>query len=266
MRGVRNALFAFLAVVALSGAPLAPVADSPARAQEPAPAPVTLTLSGDKVVGPYKLARFSVQGVPPGFTILWDVYPTNGGIANVDAATQKLKSVYEFVGPPDSYRVRVRAFKGEEVLEAWASVVIGTPPVPPAPPTPPAPVPPAPVPVDQFTKDVQAAYATETDPRRQEYALKLAAVYRAAAAKGGAVDDPNVKTVGDLASVMVKASRNSSLGLPADVIPSVRATIARRLDQPASLGIDSAKALDRELARKELQAVADALTVAANVK
>lgn len=89
--------------------------------------PVNLKITGTDKVDPYKLVRLTVEGVPSGYTILWDVYPIDG----VDSATQKLKSVYEFVAPPGVYKARVRAFKGEDVLEAWYPLTIGGTIVPP---------------------------------------------------------------------------------------------------------------------------------------
>lgn len=86
-----------------------------------------LVISGEKQVSPYKLARFSVSGVPAGHTILWDVYP----IENVDVASRTLKSSYEFVAPPGKYKVRVRAFKGDSSeYEAWSEVLVGQAPTP----------------------------------------------------------------------------------------------------------------------------------------
>lgn len=121
----------------------------------PNPAPVAPAeppkISGQDVVPEHKLVRLSVSGVPVGHFILWDVYP----FEDVDGATQRIKSQYEFVAPPGVYRVRVRAFKPEDEtpLEAWKTITVQgarPPPVPPGPtppgPTPPGPTPPGPTP------------------------------------------------------------------------------------------------------------------------
>lgn len=99
-----------------------------------------LKVTGETKVAPYKLVSLKVEGTPPGYTILWDVYPED----NVSPSrNQKLRSTYEFVAPPGVYKVKVRAFKGDEdVLEERVEVVIGGP-APPGP-TPPGPAPPTP--------------------------------------------------------------------------------------------------------------------------
>lgn len=106
-----------------------------------------LKVSGDTKVKPYKLVSLKVEGVPPGYTILWDVYPEDSVSSSVN---QKLRSTYEFVAPPGTYKVKVRAFKEEAVLEQRVEVTIGTPPTPPGPvppgPNPPGPTPPGPTP------------------------------------------------------------------------------------------------------------------------
>lgn len=104
-------------------------------------------ISGPDVVQAHKLVRLTVSGIPVGHFILWDVYPPD----DIDAATQKLKSLYEFAAPPGVYRVRVRAFKAdsETPLEAWRTVTVqgALPPGPTPPgPTPPGPTPPQPAP------------------------------------------------------------------------------------------------------------------------
>lgn len=118
--------------------PLVAGQDTKAEAAEPP------KISGPDVVPAHKLVRLTVSGIPVGHFILWDVYPPD----DIDAATQKLKSLYEFAAPPGTYKVRVRAFKAdsETPLEAWRTVTVqGATPVPPGPgPTPPGPTPPTP--------------------------------------------------------------------------------------------------------------------------
>ena len=126
---------------------VAPVPPSPTPAPSVSEPP---KIAGLDVVPEHRLVRLTVSGIPPGHFILWDVYPPE----EVDAATQKLKSAYEFVAPPGVYKVRVRAFKpdSESPLEAWRTVTVqprappapGTQPPGPTPPTPPTPPQPAP--------------------------------------------------------------------------------------------------------------------------
>jgi len=101
--------------------------------------PVPLSVTGIKEVQPYKLQRLTVVGVPSGYTILWDVYPFEG----LDEAAQKNKSTYEFIIPPGTYKARVRAFKGEDVLQGWFEFTVkpAVPVTPVDPVTPPAPNP-----------------------------------------------------------------------------------------------------------------------------
>ena len=145
---MRLTLLALLAPLCLAGPRPCEVAarDDPAPAGQPAGEPPKIT--GQDVVPAYKLVRLKVDGIPPGHFILWDVYPPE----DVDAATQKLKSAYEFSAPPGVYKVRVRAFKpdSETPLEAWKTITVqGSAPTPPGPgpapgpgPTPPTPAPP----------------------------------------------------------------------------------------------------------------------------
>lgn len=94
-----------------------------------------LKVTGDTKVKPFTLVSLKVEGAPPGYTILWDVYPEDDVSKSKN---QKLRSTYEFVAPPGKYKVKVRAFKDEDVLEQNVEVVIGTAPVDPVkPPVPP---------------------------------------------------------------------------------------------------------------------------------
>lgn len=129
----------------LLAAPAAAPRQDPPAAEQPAAEPPTI--AGADVVPEHKLVRLTVSGIPVGHFILWDVYPPD----DIDPATQKIKSRYEFVAPPGVYKVRVRAFKpeSETPLEAWRTVTI-QPRAPPGPlppgPTPPGPTPPGPTP------------------------------------------------------------------------------------------------------------------------
>jgi hypothetical protein len=130
--------------VAAGLAPLALVGVQPpdSKAEAPAEPP---KIAGQDVVPAHKLVRLTVSGIPVGHFILWDVYPPE----DVDAATQKAKSLYEFAAPPGVYKVRVRAFKpdSETPLEAWRTVTVqGARPPPEPGPTPPGPQPPGPTP------------------------------------------------------------------------------------------------------------------------
>lgn len=258
--------YLFIVIGALSSISLAAVAAEKAPMpkivrQDKSDAPVTvpLTIAGDKIVKPWKLSRLTVRGVPPGYTILWDVYP----FENIDVATPKLKSNYEFIAPPGRYKIRVRAFKGEDVLEAWYEVeLLGSEPTP----VPPTPIPPTPVPVDQFTKDVATAYAQEPLSTRQVHTKALASLY--AAASTTTVNDPTITTNEQLfRDLTVASDLLAQQGkLPKSAIPKIRATIGSRLtgsaEKPGTLR-NPAAPIDRMLAGKELKAVADALNAAA---
>lgn len=155
MNPLKSLLSLLLVASALFVAPHLAGGDPPPSPQ-PTPqsqpvAPEPPKIAGQDVVLEHRLVRFTVSGIPPGYFILWDVYPPE----DIDPATQKLKSVYEFAAPPGTYKVRVRAFKpdSESPLEAWRTVVVQprAPPPGPAPgpgpaPTPPGPIPPGPTP------------------------------------------------------------------------------------------------------------------------
>jgi len=186
MRGCHGAILAVLLGASALGA-------APPEAPAPKSAPVALlkaqpgemagaAISGEKQVAPYKLARLTVKNVPVGYTILWDVYPFEG----IDAATQKAKSLYEFAAPPGVYKVRVRAFKGEDVIEAWYAVTVGTPPAPG--PTPPGPNPPGPQPDGKLglVKASRDGFAKVTTGREKAPELAKAQRAHASAVAAGA--------------------------------------------------------------------------------
>lgn len=154
-----------------------------------------------------------------------------------------------FSGPAGEYKVTalVQSIEGMKVktVKVHAKVSLGGQVPPPIPP----PIPPTPS--DQFTKDIQAAFALETAPERTLYAQKLAAIYKVASEK--TVQDPNIKTMGQLFDTMKEASRQL---LPETGIPKVRKVIGDRLNPifgAASSPIDRAKVA------AEFKAVADAL-------
>jgi hypothetical protein len=99
-------------------------------------------LTGPAQVEPYKLVRVKVENAPVGHFVFLDVFPMDG----VDIATQRVKSEFEFVAPPGTYKVRARLAKSPDLppVDLWHTVVIGQPsprppPDPPVPPVPPAP-------------------------------------------------------------------------------------------------------------------------------
>jgi hypothetical protein len=145
----------------------------PADAQEPP------KIAGPDVVPAHKLVRLTVTGIPPGHFILWDVYPPD----EVDPATQKLKSLYEFAAPPGVYRVRVRAFKpdSETPLEAWKTITVqGATPTPgPTPgPTPTPTPPPAPPPIAGAGNRVLIVYETSDVLPAKQAAILTSGVLR----------------------------------------------------------------------------------------
>jgi hypothetical protein len=96
--------------------------------------------------------------------------------------------------------------KGDKASElAVCTVVIGdAPPVPPGP----GPGPTPPTPDDPLTKALQAAYAAEADPKKDEHRKALAGLYRAGA-EFAARDD--VTTWGRLLSAMREAATATGL-------------------------------------------------------
>lgn len=129
------------------------------------------------------------------------------------------------------------------------TIIVGDPvPVP----VPPGPMPPQPTPTDPFVKSVAAAYASETAPDRLASVQRLASIYRVAAKS--TVNLVTVKTNADLVADMHAASRTFP-ELADGKIPAVRKAIGARLNTT----LPSVAAIDRALAAKELNAVADAL-------
>jgi len=118
---------------------------------------------------------------------------------------------------------------------------------------PPTPIPPGPpIPVDDFTKAVQAAFALETAPDRAISVGKLASLYRQAAKV--TVNDPALTTYGQLFDVMKKASVSM---IPETAIPQVRRVVGTRLNSQFSA---AASPLDRAKIGAEFAAVAEALS------
>jgi hypothetical protein len=109
-------------------------------------------------------------------------------------------------GPTGRHEVWAWCAKGDKASElAVCTVVIGdAPPVPPGP----GPGPTPPTPDDPLTKALQAAYAAEADPKKDEHRKALAGLYRAGA-EFAARDD--VTTWGRLLSAMREAATATGL-------------------------------------------------------
>jgi len=86
---------------------------------------------------------------------------------------------------------------------AIVKIVIGPPP---GPPVPPGPGPgPAPVPADELFNLLQAAYTADTDPAKAKYLAALAEIYSVVSTS--TVQDPSLKTLGDLFTKILNARR-----------------------------------------------------------
>jgi len=107
------------------------------------------------------------------------------------------------VRPKRPGKFRVVFWTVGEAASSELVVDAGDPPPPPTPgPAPPGPAPPAP---DALAAAVRAAYDADPSPTKAADAASLAAVFRALAAPGSGVNDPAVKTAGQMADVVQKA-------------------------------------------------------------
>jgi hypothetical protein len=87
----------------------------------------------------------------------------------------------------------------------------------------PAPPPPPPTPIDPLVKSIQAAYDSETDPKKLEHKSALAALYRQGAEFARKTD---VATWGQLFSVLSQAAKTLGVG---GKLPSVQKAIQAEL-------------------------------------
>lgn len=133
---------------------------------------------------------------------------------------------------------------GEQVRVDFVIVVGNPPPLPD--PTP------VPDPTDPFTKSLLDAFGKESSPDKSKYVAALSSLYKMAATT--TVNDPSVKTVGDLFNDLKVASPAL---LPPDAIPLIRKVVGDRLNK--SIGQSPTSPIDRALVAKELAAVASAL-------
>lgn len=142
-------------------------------------------------------------------SVIWLVNPEPVKIVEVG-------TVVYFNGPAGSYSVTALVFsvskEGKLTSKKYkASVVIGQKPVP---------IPPVP---DPSVNSFQPAFDQDTDADKLASATKLAAVYRA----GAALNDPNIKTYGDMFDVLTVTSRGM---LSATAIPKTRQAVGSRLN------------------------------------
>jgi hypothetical protein len=153
-------------------------------------------------------------------------------------------------GPTGRHEVWAWVAKGDKASElAVCTVVIGDAP-------PPGPGPTPPTPDDPLTKALQAAYAAEADPKKDEHRKALAGLYRAGA-EFAARDD--VTTWGRLLSAMREAA--TATGLDGKV-PLLR--VAVRDHGLSGLPSEAQRPLDaagRKLAADTFTKVAAALEV-----
>lgn len=119
-----------------------------------------LKISGELKVDRDKLVKLTAEGMPDGSGLIWDFdedrldaeelpvvkYDKDGKVTSAQPSGRLI-----FVGPPGTYKIKLRSINGNRVETARATVVIGDgkPPVPPVPPGPtPPPFPPVPPPDD----------------------------------------------------------------------------------------------------------------------
>jgi hypothetical protein len=154
-------------------------------------------------------------------------------------------------GVAGRYRLVAITAAGDELSEPATCVVVVTTPVPPGPvppgPVPPGPVPPGPTPPpnpsDPLAQTVQSAFQQETDPGKVQQIALLASLWKQAGSS--LVQDPSVKTRGDLYAIIRKAG---STLLAESALPRVRRVIADELNK--QLGTGASIPLDDALRSK----------------
>jgi len=221
------------AIVELSPAP------QPAPSPAPAPGPLALDLDHYRWFGVSGYAgkvTWKVHGAGIGTYATTDATTVLGALQGTPGVTpQKVPAKAFIVWGVAPGAVKLTAWgvvDGEAIeLDSKALAVGGA--VPPTPvPGPPAPVP---VPVDALFPALQAAYLADGSPA--DCAGKLAAIYATAARS--AVDDPTLKTLGDLLGDLKHAAA-ALAPLPAGA--KFREVLAGELD--SKLGTNPAAPLD----------------------
>jgi hypothetical protein len=178
-----------------------------------------------------------------GQSVTWVITPEPTKTVEVN------ETVY-FNGPAGKYRVAALVFSVEngkvKTKKYVTSIVIGDPP----PPIPPPPIPPS----DQFTKDLQTAFAAETEPDKAVSAAKLASLYKVSSEK--TVFDPNITTFGQLFDTMLIARRAM---VPDGKLPKVHQVYGARLNALFGAAATKLDTATRQKLSTELKAVADSL-------
>lgn len=173
-----------------------------------------------------------------GQSVTWFIVPEPVKQVEVD-------NIVYFNGPAGTYHVTalVQTVVNNKVVNKKfkATVVIGSV----------APV----IPVDQFAKDIQAAFTSESATDKALNTAKLASLYRMAAKT--TVNDASIKTFGNLFDTMKTASVAL---LPETAIPAVRKVIGARLNPQFGAASTVLDATSRAKLASEFNAIADALT------
>lgn len=150
-----------------------------------------------------------------------------------------------FVSPtPGQYRVYAYTAAGDIPSEPACCVVTveGQPPSPPAPP-----------PSDPLAQALQAAYAGDPSPTKAKSLELYHGLLLQAAA--GTTNDPGIKTVGQLRDVIHQAAQS----LIGDNLAALRKAIETQLDRSLPTTANAPLDQNRDVCRRELQRVADAL-------
>ena len=184
-------------------------------------------------------AEASVK-LPDGQSVTWVITPEPVKVVEIEG------TVY-FNGPPGEYRVAALIFyiDGMKVKtkKYVTKVTIGTAPIPPPKP---------PEPTDQFTKDLQAAFAAETDLDKAVSAAKLASLYKVSSEK--TVFDATITTYGQLFDTMLIARRAM---VPDGRLPKVHQVYGARLNALFSAASTKLDLASRQKLSVELKVVAD---------
>lgn len=178
------------------------------------PTTTPVKIVGPSAVEPYKLVELTAEGDLTGAAVVWDVTPDD--VADV---RELPGGRLIFVGPPGVYKVKARVIRtkdGQLSVETQRfTVTIGKGPGPG----------PDPPPTDPLVLALQTAYTSDpgAPADKAKWKSALAALYRRGTI---AANDANVKTAGDLHSILKTASNSL---LPADALPATRARVAQEL-------------------------------------
>ena len=208
-----------------------------------------LKITGELKLSPYKLVRLTAEGAKDGSALIWDVDKEE--VADVEELPGRLL----FTGPPGQYRIKCRAItlvNGKTNVETARTVVtIGDAP-PPGPEPGPDP-PPTPMPVDDFGRDLLAAWKSEVSKDKTKLTL-LKELFRTSSDQ---VKTSSLPTVYDF-YLSVNRARTVLIG---DALPETRKAITSELDR--TLPRTTTAPLDqaaKDLCSKEFAKVAQYLS------